>query len=115
MGCLFCYFILLLSAIENPTGLAIDWISGNMFISSSGTVQNQIIACNLEGEFVTKILVKDLFEVKSLALDPLRGHLYWSDVQSEKHVIEMANMDGSGRKVLASQQGYDSILAPQSR
>lgn len=59
--------------IEQPTGLAIDWISELMFVSSSGATYNHISACNLEGEYSTVILQGDaLFKVTSLAVDPTR-------------------------------------------
>ncbi|KAF4524352.1 hypothetical protein B566_EDAN007528 [Ephemera danica] len=102
------------TAIENPTGFAIDWISGNMFVASSGGAFNQIMVCNLEGEFVARVLTKDLSQVRSLALDPLRGDLFWSDYKDEKYVIEKSKMDGSDRQVIASQREHHEISSPQS-
>ncbi|CAB3364278.1 Hypothetical predicted protein [Cloeon dipterum] len=106
--------IVLDTAIESPGGLAIDWISGNMFIASTGNSQNRIIACNLEGEFFTKIVVNDLTEVKSLALDPLRGDLFWSDVRDNSFSIETAKMDGSLRKTITSYSQIHAKRVPQS-
>ncbi|XP_046386652.1 prolow-density lipoprotein receptor-related protein 1 isoform X2 [Ischnura elegans] len=119
------------TAIDNPTGFAIDWISGNMFISSHDGDYSFITVCNLEGEYVSVILEEReeiLDEEKddssanvtvtttvppvkkegwthfrSLALDPVRGKLFWSGVKNgvnRVHVVEMASMDGSKRKTL---------------
>ncbi|XP_059475497.1 low-density lipoprotein receptor-related protein 1 isoform X2 [Neocloeon triangulifer] len=101
------------TAIENPSGLAIDWISSNMFIGW-GTDKSVISACNLEGEYFTRIVENDMFDLKSLALDPLRGDLFWSAKNYDFNVIETSKMDGSGRKILTSKPRADSNWAPKS-
>ncbi|KAG8233636.1 hypothetical protein J437_LFUL001047, partial [Ladona fulva] len=114
------------TAIENPSGFAIDWISGNMFVSSYDGDTSYITICNLEGEYVAVILEEREEEVadtttvlstlqkngfihfRSLAVDPIRGKLFWSGSVlggNSAQVIEMANMDGSGRKTLHMQEG----------
>ena len=40
--------------VNNPSGLAVDWISKNLFISTNEN-ESRIIACNLKGEFFTII------------------------------------------------------------
>lgn len=43
-----------LSGLNNPNGLAIDWISKNIFISTNEE-EARIVACNLKGEFFSVI------------------------------------------------------------
>nr|CAD7418661.1 unnamed protein product [Timema cristinae] len=85
-----------------------------MYVSSSGANTNVILAANLEGEYLTTVVSDDLFQVKSLAVDPLRGRLFWSHMSDDLHVIEMSAMDGSGRKVLVSQREDADLISPQS-
>ncbi|XP_047119261.1 low-density lipoprotein receptor-related protein 1 [Schistocerca piceifrons] len=101
--------------IEQPTGLAIDWISGNMFVSSWGAVYNYILVCNLEGEYISAVVgPDDVFQIRSLAVDPLRGGLYWSHMQDSQYVIESSRMDGSERKMIVTQRENPLLVSPQS-
>ncbi|XP_034243195.1 prolow-density lipoprotein receptor-related protein 1 isoform X1 [Thrips palmi] len=138
------------TGIDSPTGFAIDWISGNMYVTSAGPSYNQILVCNLEGEYIItgiitipnkvpenetasshpvttqptpsittlppsdygenhdstesdgKLTKSEHAQIKSLALDPTRGKLYFSHVRGTTYIIEEANMDGSGRHTLVS-------------
>lgn len=47
-----------LSGLNNPTGLAIDWISKNIFVCTNEE-EARIIACNLKGEFFSVIFSND--------------------------------------------------------
>ena len=103
------------TAMENPQALAVDWMSRNMFFSSHGSTHNYIAVCNLQGEFVTRIVEKDVLHVKSLALDPANGKLFWSEVgQPQQHAIYMSNMDGSQRIVLVTQIDNPDLSLPKS-
>ncbi len=44
--------------VNNPSGLAVDWISKNIFISTNEE-EARIVACNLKGEFFTVIYSSD--------------------------------------------------------
>lgn len=120
------------TGIEQPAGLAIDWISEVMFISSYGTTYNHISACNLDGEYITVIMTYDeLYKVTSLAVDPTRGALYWAVVivnstkdneaasskddessyfkdSEASHLIMASAMDGSNKQVLLNQTHENS-------
>ena len=103
------------TAIENPQGLAVDWMSGNVFFSSHGATHNHIAVCSLQGEYVIRIIQDDVFQVKSLALDPSRGKLFWSEVgRPQQHAIYVANMDGTQRKILVSQTDNPDLDSPKS-
>ncbi|KAK6630731.1 hypothetical protein RUM44_002900 [Polyplax serrata] len=112
------------SGVEHPNGLAIDWISGNLFVTSSGAGENHISVCNLKGEFISVASIlnildsvvngSDLFQVRSLSLNPFKGALYWSAIKNDLHVIEQSRMDGEDRKVLVSQRDQPSLHSPQS-
>ena len=96
------------TAIKNPHGMAIDWMSRNLFFSSNDGVRNHISVCSLDGEFVTRIIEDDVYQVRSMAVDPAQGKLFWSesDRPQQQHVIFMANMDGSGKTILATQTDH---------
>ncbi|CAL1298011.1 unnamed protein product [Larinioides sclopetarius] len=93
------------TVLENPEGFAVDWASGNIFVSSSSAeLSGRIIASNLDGEFIVNIITDSLHNPRSLAVDPFEGLLFWSDHGSVNvnPVIEMSRMDGSKREVLLS-------------
>lgn len=51
------------------SGLAIDWISRHIYLATEKDSISRILACNLNGEFITEIL-EGPFLVMSIALDP---------------------------------------------
>nr|XP_042899679.1 low-density lipoprotein receptor-related protein 1 isoform X4 [Parasteatoda tepidariorum] len=100
------------TVLENPDGFAVDWASGNLFVSSSALeTGGRIIATNLDGEYVVNIINEDLHNPRSLAVDPFEGWLYWSDHGNAdvNPAIERAKMDGTFREVILS-GSYDSKL-----
>ncbi|KAK9511107.1 hypothetical protein O3M35_005737 [Rhynocoris fuscipes] len=98
------------TGIEHPTGFAIDWISGNMFVSSSSDGKVKISVCNEKGQFVTTIYTNDKpgvdsiwedHKILSLAVDPIRGKLYWSEKRVDVYFIKGAKMDASDLETLS--------------
>jgi len=106
-----CYWI---TGIEQPTGFAIDWISGNMFVSSFRSTSSNILVCSLEGEMVATV-IEDSFHIRSIALDPIRGKLYWSNWSGDNYSLHQAHMDGSEQKMLVSRRDDDALHSPQSK
>ncbi|BET02800.1 low-density lipoprotein receptor [Nesidiocoris tenuis] len=110
------------TGIENPQGFSIDWISKNMFVSSSSHSKINIFACNLQGEYFTNIYENNLAKHKdeqgeiegsfdeavvitSLAVDPLYGKIYWVESWGEtRTTIESANMDLTAKFQLTSSE-----------
>ncbi|KAG8200378.1 hypothetical protein JTE90_028559 [Oedothorax gibbosus] len=91
------------SVLDSPEGFAVDWASGNLFVSSAPSDgPSRIIASNLDGEFIVDIITENLHNPRSLAVDPFDGILFWSDhgAVNIDPVIEMSKMDGSDREVL---------------
>ncbi|XP_047571659.1 prolow-density lipoprotein receptor-related protein 1-like isoform X1 [Lutra lutra] len=85
--------------------VAVDWIGRNLYWVDGAA--GQISAIQLTAVWRgrcehTIVLGDDLAQPRSLALDPLNGLMYWSEIGGEPQ-IEQAGMDGSGRKVLISQ------------
>ncbi|KAJ9584469.1 hypothetical protein L9F63_021194, partial [Diploptera punctata] len=102
------------TGIEQPTGFAIDWISGNMFVSSSRTARSHILVCTLEGEMVATVVENSTVDIRSLALDPVHGKLFWSSWSEDNYAVNQANMDGTNETQLASHNEYDILQSPQS-
>ncbi|XP_045854082.1 low-density lipoprotein receptor-related protein 1B-like isoform X4 [Meles meles] len=94
--------------------VAVDWIGRNLYWVDGAA--GQISAIQLTAAWRgrcehTIVLGDDLAQPRSLALDPLNGLMYWSEIGGEPQ-IEQAGMDGSGRKVLISQGlGWPTSIA----
>nr|XP_032823068.1 low-density lipoprotein receptor-related protein 1-like isoform X2 [Petromyzon marinus] len=85
--------------VMNTHGLAVDWISGNIYWSSYDHNKKQINVARLDGSFKATV-IEGLDKPQGLVLNPARGKMYWTDGDT----INVANMDGSSRKVLHPQQ-----------
>jgi len=79
--------------LRSPEGVAVDYISGNLYWVDSGT--DRIEVSRLDGTMRTVLVTRGLVNPRGIAVDPVRGKLYWSDWNRKKPRIMSANMDGS--------------------
>nr|XP_033800021.1 low-density lipoprotein receptor-related protein 1B [Geotrypetes seraphini] len=80
-------------------GLAVDWMSRNLYWISSEFDETQINVARLDGSLKTSI-IHGIDKPQFLVVHPSRGKLYWTDGNS----INMANMDGGNTKILFQNQ-----------
>ncbi|XP_056110763.1 very low-density lipoprotein receptor [Rhinichthys klamathensis goyatoka] len=88
----------------NADSLAVDWVARNLYWADG--VKGQINAVGLESDAAkttdrVMILGEDLGQLRSIALLPQKGIMFWSETGDEAQ-IERAGMDGSDRRVLVS-------------
>ncbi|XP_031368253.1 nidogen isoform X4 [Apis dorsata] len=96
-----------LPKVSNPEGLAIDWVSRNIFWTGKTTVE----VANLETK-KRKVLVSDgLVNPRGIAVHPYRGKIFWSDWNRASPKLEWANEDGTDRAIFL--QG-DYVKLPNS-
>uniref|UniRef100_A0A673BTW4 Low density lipoprotein receptor-related protein 1Aa n=1 Tax=Sphaeramia orbicularis TaxID=375764 RepID=A0A673BTW4_9TELE len=85
--------------LPNAHGLAVDWVSRNLFWTSYDANKKQINVARLDGSFKNAV-IQGLDKPHCLVLHPILGKLYWTDGDN----ISMANTDGSNRSVLFTSQ-----------
>uniref|UniRef100_A0A8C1SK69 Low density lipoprotein receptor-related protein 1Ba n=1 Tax=Cyprinus carpio TaxID=7962 RepID=A0A8C1SK69_CYPCA len=85
--------------LSNVRGLAIDWLSRNMYWMSSDNDETHINVARLDGSLKTTV-VHGMDKPKCLVLHPSKGKMFWMDGGT----INMANMDGSNIKILHQNQ-----------
>ncbi|XP_055899580.1 low-density lipoprotein receptor-related protein 4-like isoform X3 [Biomphalaria glabrata] len=85
--------------LENPGGLAIDWIHDKLFWTDAGT--SRIEVSNLDGSSRKVILWQNLEKPRAIAAHPRQGQIFWTDWGTTPR-IERAGMDGSLRMILAN-------------
>ncbi|OWA55043.1 putative Low-density lipoprotein receptor-related protein 4, partial [Hypsibius exemplaris] len=76
-------------------GLAVDFVSGNIFWVQCGVILVAKMS-HLEDGHKTIISHAEINRYSALAVHPTRGSIYWSHSQT---TIETASMDGSNRQV----------------
>ncbi|KAM9364417.1 LOW QUALITY PROTEIN: low-density lipoprotein receptor-related protein 1B-like [Pholidichthys leucotaenia] len=87
------------SDIANCRGLALDWLSRNLYWLSSENDESQINVARFDGSLKTSV-IHGIDKPRCLVIHPAKGKIYWTD----GNTINMANMDGSNSKVLHQNQ-----------
>ncbi|XP_063064253.1 low-density lipoprotein receptor-related protein 1 isoform X3 [Engraulis encrasicolus] len=85
--------------LPNAQGLAVDWVSRNLFWTSYDANKKQINVARLDGSFKNAV-IQGLDKPHCLVLHPILGKLYWTD----GNTINMANMDGTNKTVMFSDE-----------
>lgn len=85
--------------LENPGGIAIDWIHDKLFWTDAGT--SRIEVSNLDGSSRKVILWQNLEKPRAIAAHPKKGLIFWTDWGNTPK-IERAGMDGSMRMILVN-------------
>uniref|UniRef100_A0AAZ3P2N0 EGF-like domain-containing protein n=1 Tax=Oncorhynchus tshawytscha TaxID=74940 RepID=A0AAZ3P2N0_ONCTS len=90
--------VLFFQDLPNAHGLAVDWVSRNLFWTSYDVNKKQINVARLDGSFKNAV-IQGLDKPHCLVLHPILGEqLYW--VSSENGTISRCKLDGSGLEVL---------------
>ncbi|XP_063629182.1 LOW QUALITY PROTEIN: prolow-density lipoprotein receptor-related protein 1-like [Cydia splendana] len=87
------------ATLQNPDGLAVDWVAGNIYWCDKGT--DTLEVSRTDGAHRRVLLRTGLQEPRALALHPARGTIYWSDWGTNAH-IGRAGMDGSTPSIIIS-------------
>uniref|UniRef100_A0A8C4XVC9 Low-density lipoprotein receptor-related protein 2 n=1 Tax=Falco tinnunculus TaxID=100819 RepID=A0A8C4XVC9_FALTI len=96
------------AVIGAPFGLALDWISANLYYSNPGTQSIEVLKLHGDVMYRKTLITNDGTSLGAgtpigLTVDPARGKLYWTDQGTDSGVpakIASANMDGSGIQTL---------------
>lgn len=105
--------------IELPNGLAIDWMSRNIYISSapqSGS-PGKIYISNLKGEYISILMDKSqgVISPKSLTVHPSLGLLFCVDEDENfEPLIFSASMNGTNKQLITSRLTNPNLTRPTS-
>ncbi|XP_028410904.1 uncharacterized protein LOC114533564 isoform X4 [Dendronephthya gigantea] len=96
---------LIMKDVVNVEGVAIDWIGRKIYWTTykSGTIE----VATLDGKFRKVLLNTGLEYPRGMAVDPIAGHLFWSD-WGAKAAVERCDLDGTNRVALVK----DNITWP---
>ncbi|XP_052581109.1 low-density lipoprotein receptor-related protein 2 isoform X1 [Peromyscus californicus insignis] len=97
-----------LSGLGFSFGLALDWISRNIYYTTSASRSIEVMTLQGETRYGKTLITNDGTSLGvglpvGIAVDPVRGKLYWSDQGTDSGVpakIASADMDGSSLKIL---------------
>uniref|UniRef100_A0A336MF06 CSON015005 protein n=1 Tax=Culicoides sonorensis TaxID=179676 RepID=A0A336MF06_CULSO len=97
------------TSIEHITAFCVDWISKLIFIAVNKP-DSRIYAYNTNGEYLTEIYRSNMI-VRSMTVDPVVGHLYYSvsDDTSETNEIYYCDLDGSNHFPLVNRSSESSL------
>lgn len=97
--------------------MAVDWISNLIFIALQTPTRTSISVTDLDGQYFSSIIVgkMDLRGVNSIAVNPLKGQLYFPDGSTKgQYTIQAAQMDGQRRIVLCNNRDNPILEKPIS-
>ena len=98
-----------LVTLQNPDGLAIDWVGKNLYWCDKGS--DTIEVSDLNGKHRTVLIKEGLSEPRAIAVDPLGGYMFWSDWGNRPH-IGRADMNGSNQMVIMEEVlGWPNAIA----
>nr|QCX35737.1 vitellogenin receptor [Locusta migratoria] len=100
--------------VGNPTEVAVDWISKNIYyVNDVPAGQSKIQVCNLREVLCAVVVAAERgSRIGNIAVDPLAGFVFWTEMSTltEKEVgsIWRADLAGGGKKAVA-QSGLGSL------
>ncbi|KAM9381860.1 pro-epidermal growth factor [Phaethornis superciliosus] len=100
--------IIIWEDISQPRGIAIHPFAKRLFWTDMG-VNPRIDSSSLEGIDRQVVASTGLVWPSGIALDYLADKVYWCD--AKQSVVESANLDGSGRRILAQNVGHPFHVA----
>ncbi|CDW53518.1 Low-density lipoprotein receptor-related protein [Trichuris trichiura] len=83
-----------------PRNVAVDWITKKLYLVESKS--KRIDVCDFNGKYRTVILMDDMVLPVDVALDPLRGIMFFTNEKK----LERCGMDGDNRVVLVSNHTF---------
>lgn len=84
---------------DTITAMALDWVTRNVYWSSSKQPRLQVTS--ITGAHTAVLIKDDIGGVESIALHPPRGRLCFNNLGlHSSSTVECANMDGAGRSVV---------------
>ncbi|XP_065051806.1 prolow-density lipoprotein receptor-related protein 1-like isoform X1 [Rhopilema esculentum] len=98
------------TGLENPQGLAVDWIAKNLYIVDAG--RDLIEVCRFDGSYRFVLVHEGLDSPRGIALHPEKGLMFWTDWGYKNKKIERAALDGSKRTVLVNSTFFEHIGWP---
>lgn len=90
----------IITEVQHPDGVAIDWIARNLYWTDTGT--DRIEVARLDGKYRKVIISEGLLEPRAITVAPEIGWMFWSDWNEKSPKIERSNLDGSEREVIIS-------------
>ncbi|CAG2064839.1 unnamed protein product, partial [Timema podura] len=102
------YEVLHSATLQNPDGLAVDWVGRNLYWCDKGL--DTIEVSKLDGRY-RKVLIKTgLEEPRAITLDPRQGFMYWTD-WGDKPYIGKAGLDGLDQRMIVNDSlGWPNAL-----
>ncbi|NP_001291525.1 vitellogenin receptor precursor [Solenopsis invicta] len=102
--------IVTVKIVEHPQALAVDWITGNVYVNDNSHL-NTIKVCNLEkGKCATLVKIQDKMKVASVIVDSINRWLFWAEISLEADhptsKICRTDMTGADMKIIASDLGF---------
>ncbi|XP_033324031.1 low-density lipoprotein receptor-related protein 6 [Megalopta genalis] len=89
---------IIVTEVENPDGIAVDWLAQNLYWTDTGT--DRIEVARLNGTSRKVLINEDLIEPRAIALAPELGWMFWTDWNEKRPKIERSNLDGTERILL---------------
>ena len=90
----------IVSNLKSPEGLAVDWLSKNIYWTDSG--MNTLSVSGSDGTYKKTLFDSDMRNPRAIVLDPAQGYMYWTDWSRDAPQIEKAMMDGQERMSLVT-------------
>nr|CAI5860807.1 unnamed protein product [Callosobruchus analis] len=88
--------------IQDPDGIAVDWISQNIYWTDTGTDRIEVV--RLQGGYRKVIIMDKLIDPRGIAVASSLGWLFWSDWNEKEPKVERSNLDGSERTQIVTER-----------
>lgn len=87
--------------------LTVDWVNEKIYWVTHDS--GKLIVASYDGYYKITLLWRNLDMLRSVAVSPLSGHIFWSDAGTDPH-IGRGNMDGSQQMFLLKGQLHGLLI-----